>query len=117
MSCKATINSPPHSALAISGDAADWIVFGLIGHLSYDLMVLWGKQPDDVCDGALMSQKRVNADAVVWLQVLSAHTLQVFTVILSSNTENNEILLLGLSSMFSLPFSLQSIDAYIHESD
>lgn len=74
MSCKATINSLPHPALAISGDAPDPNVFGLIGQLSYDLMVPWGKQADDDCDGALMSQKRVDADSVVWLQVLSTHT-------------------------------------------
>lgn len=37
-------------------------------------MLLWGKQADDGCDGALMSQKRVGADSVVWLQVLLTHT-------------------------------------------
>lgn len=47
---------------------------GLIGHLSYDLMVLWRKQADDDCDSTLMSQGRVDADAVGCLQVLSTHT-------------------------------------------
>lgn len=66
-------NTFPSSSrpLAISGDAPHWTVFGLIGHLSYDLMALWGKQADDDCEGALMCQKRVNAVTAVWLQVLS----------------------------------------------
>ncbi len=88
MSCRATINSFPHPAPAISGNAPDLTVFGLIGHLSYDLMVLWGKQADDDCDGALMSQRRVDADAVAWLQVLSTHA--GLRHISSSHTEVNE---------------------------
>lgn len=45
-------------------------------------MVLWGKQAhDDDCDGTLLSQKKVDADTVVWLQVVFflKHILQVCT--------------------------------------
>lgn len=113
MSCRATINSFPHPALAISGDAPDWIVFGLIGHLSYDLMVLWREQADDDCDGALMSHRRVDADTVVWLQVLSAHA--GLRHIWSSDTEVNGTyffppsLSICLSSTHAFPFFLYPI--------
>lgn len=36
-------------------------------------LVLWGKQAaDDDSDGMLKSQKKADADAAVWLQVVSA---------------------------------------------
>lgn len=47
----------------------------MIGHLSNDLMVLWRKQAEDDCDDTLKSQK-INADAVVWLQVVPMHIVQ-----------------------------------------
>lgn len=68
-------------------------------------MALWGKQADDDCDSALMSQKRFVADAVVWLQVLSTHT--GLHHISGSDIEMNE-------SDFSRPLSLSVSPPLIH---
>lgn len=99
------INSLPHPALAISGDATDWTVFGLIGHLNYDLMALWGKQADYDCDGALMNQKRVNGDTVVWLQGVSTTS---WAKILKWMKPFPPTFSIRLSSTYSFPFLLPS---------